>query len=85
MTWDVVFVRSAEKQLKKVPAADRDCILATLAQMREDPFRGDIVYLKGVDGALRRPVGNWRIFFDVYPKEHRVVILAIVRRTSTTY
>ncbi len=85
MNWDVVLVRSAEKQLRKAPSPDRERILTALAQMREDPFRGDIAYLKGLDAAMRRRVGNWRIFFDVYPKEHRVVILAILRRTSPTY
>ena len=85
MTWDVVLVRSAEKQLSRVPTQDRQRILSVLVQMREDPFRGDIAYLKDQQAALRRRVGNWRIFFDVYPKEHRVVIPAIVRRTSTTY
>jgi len=85
MPWDVVLVRSAEKQLRKVPAQDRERILATLVRMREDPFGGDIAYLKGQEAALRRRVGKWRIFFDVYPQEHRVVVLGIVRRTSTTY
>ena len=85
MPWDVVLVRSAEKQLRKVPAQDRARILSALATMQEDPFGGDIAYLKGQEAALRRRVGSWRIFFDVYPEEHRVVVLAIVRRTSTTY
>lgn len=85
MPWDVVLVRSAEKQLRKAPVQDRDRILSALARMQEDPFAGDIAYLKDQEAALRRRVGNWRIFFDVYPKEHRVVVLAIVRRTSITY
>ncbi len=83
MPWDVV--RSAEKQLRKVQAQDRERILAALVRMREDPFAGDIAYLKGQEAALRRRVGKWRIFFDVHPQEHRVVVLGIVRRTSTTY
>ena len=85
MPWDVVLVRSAEKQLRNVPAQDRERILFALARMQEDPFAGDIAYLKGQEAALRRRVGNGRIFFDVYPQEHRVVVLGIVRRTSTTY
>ena len=85
MPWDVVLVRSAEKQLSKAPAQDRERILSSLVRMQEDPFAGDIAYLKGQEAALRRRVGKWRIFFDVYPQEHRVVVLAIIRRTSTTY
>jgi mRNA-degrading endonuclease RelE of RelBE toxin-antitoxin system len=85
MTWNVVLVGFAEKQLRKIRGRDQQRILAALAHMQDDPFRGDIAYLKGQGGTLRRRVGHWRIFFDVYPMEHRVVILAIVRRTSTTY
>jgi mRNA-degrading endonuclease RelE of RelBE toxin-antitoxin system len=34
---------------------------------------------------LRRRVGAWRIFFRVEQGKHVVVILAVKRRTSTTY
>jgi mRNA-degrading endonuclease RelE of RelBE toxin-antitoxin system len=53
--------------------------------MERDPFHGDIAKLKGQDGTLRRRVGNWRIFFDVDFERRLVQILAIERRTSTTY
>jgi len=67
MSWSLVLVGSAEKQLRKAPSRDRERIVAALLAMREDPFSGDIAYLKGEEAALRRRVGDWRIFFDVYP------------------
>jgi mRNA-degrading endonuclease RelE of RelBE toxin-antitoxin system len=53
--------------------------------MEENPFQGDVRKLRGGREGFRRRVGDWRIFFDVYPEEHRVVVTAIERRTSTTY
>jgi len=35
--------------------------------------------------AWRRRVGDWRIFFDVYPEQRLVDIVDIHRRTTTTY
>ena len=85
MLWNLAVVRSAEKQLKKIPAADQKRIVAALDQMRTDPLSGDVVRLNAMDQALRRRVGNYRIFFDIYPAEQLVVVSAIVRRSSTTY
>jgi len=53
--------------------------------MEENPFLGDVRKLKGGQEGFRRRVGDWRIFFDLYPEEHRVVVTAIERRSSTTY
>jgi mRNA-degrading endonuclease RelE of RelBE toxin-antitoxin system len=50
-----------------------------------DPLQGDIRKLKGERDGFRRRVGDWRIFFDVYPYEGRVVVTGIERRTSSTY
>ncbi|MBI3668141.1 MAG: type II toxin-antitoxin system RelE/ParE family toxin [Acidobacteria bacterium] len=68
-----------------MPKRDRERILAALQAMRENPFGGDIAHLEGQSAAWRRRVGNWRIFFDIDLGEHAVVILAVRRRTSTTY
>ena len=85
MLWNLAVVRSAEKQLKKIPAADQKRIVAALDQMRTDPLSGDVVRLNAIAQALLRRVGNYRIFFDIYPAERLVVVSAIVRRSSTTY
>jgi len=51
--------------------------------MEADPFNGDIKHLQ--PPAWRRRVGNYRIFYDLFPGEKRVVVTSIERRTSTTY
>ncbi|MBI3624908.1 MAG: hypothetical protein HY215_01965 [Candidatus Rokubacteria bacterium] len=85
MPWDLHVVRSAEKELNRIPPKDRERILAALQAMRDDPFTGDIARLKNQPAAWRRRVGDWRIFFDLYPDRRLIVVTAIRRRTSTTY
>ena len=84
-TWTVVLTGPAEKRLKRIPARDLERIHAALREMATDPFKGDIKYLTGHQGTLRRRVGDWRIFFHLVSEERHVVITAIERRTSTTY
>jgi mRNA-degrading endonuclease RelE of RelBE toxin-antitoxin system len=83
--WSVVLAGPAQKSLKRVPPRDRARVLAAIETMKEDPLTGDVRKLHGSLEGFRRRVGNWRIFFDVYPDESLVVITAVERRTSTTY
>jgi mRNA-degrading endonuclease RelE of RelBE toxin-antitoxin system len=53
--------------------------------MRVDPFAGDVVQLKKVEAAFRRRVGDYRILFDVFRERRHVDIVAVLRRTTTTY
>jgi mRNA-degrading endonuclease RelE of RelBE toxin-antitoxin system len=53
--------------------------------MQANPFSGDIVRLKNQPATFRRRVGNYRILFDVHPATGFVDVVAIKRRTSTTY
>ena len=85
MSWQLVVTKPARKSLLRLPSKDRDRIEAALGTMRENPFAGDIVRLKGQPAAWRRRVGSYRILFDVYPQESLLLVRAIVRRSSTTY
>ena len=60
MSWAVTVSNRAQKNLKRVPAADQQRILTALDAMRFDPLSGDVVKLTGHD-AFRRRVGNYRI------------------------
>ena len=84
MEWTVVLAGPARKSLKRVPASDKTRILATLSEMQQNPFQGDIRELQGLPG-FRRRVGDWRILFEVVPERRHIVVSAIERRTSTTY
>jgi mRNA-degrading endonuclease RelE of RelBE toxin-antitoxin system len=85
MPWQLELVRSAEKALNRIPAKDQKHITAALRAMTLDPFAGHIIRLHNQPGAWRRRVGNWRIFFDLYPGRLLIAITAIKRRTSSTY
>jgi mRNA-degrading endonuclease RelE of RelBE toxin-antitoxin system len=85
MTWQLEVTGTAQKDLRKLPPKDLERVKAVLAAMEEDPFGGDIVRLKAQPAAWRRRSGSYRIFFDVYPGQLMIVVLAIKRRTSTTY
>jgi mRNA-degrading endonuclease RelE of RelBE toxin-antitoxin system len=84
MAWLVVLSNRAERNLRRVPAADRVRILAAVEEMSVDPLGGDVVKLKG-QGAFRRRVGSYRIIFSIDFQAQAVGILDIQRRTSTTY
>jgi mRNA interferase RelE/StbE len=66
MTWELVVAKSAQKELQKLPPKDRDRVKAALLAMRENPFSGDIVRLKGQDAAWRRRVGEYRILYFLF-------------------
>ena len=83
--WLVVVAGPARKSLKRIPPEDRARVRLAIDAMEENPLLGDVRKLKGGQEGFRRRVGAWRVFFDIYPEEQRVVVTAIERRTSTTY
>jgi mRNA-degrading endonuclease RelE of RelBE toxin-antitoxin system len=83
--WLVALAGPAQKSLESIPSEDRARVRLAIDEMEKSPFLGDIRKLKGGREGFRRRVGDWRIFFDIYPEERRVVVTAIERRTSTTY
>ncbi len=85
MPWDLAITKPAERDLREPSHDDLRRIGKAFEAMRADPYSGDIRFLQGDGGRLRRRVGAWRIFFRLDQDKHMVVILAVKRRTSTTY
>ncbi len=85
MIWAFHVVHSAKKTLKRLPPKDRRLIASAFLEMERDPFSGDVKSLGGQPNAWRRRVGNWRIFFDVYPDRQLIAVRIIKRRGSKTY
>ena len=85
MNWTLIVAKPAQRQLERAPRADRARLLEALEAMRRDPFESDIARLKDQPANFRRRVGAWRILFDLDPAGRRIEILAVMRRTSTTY
>jgi mRNA-degrading endonuclease RelE of RelBE toxin-antitoxin system len=71
--------------MRNMPRADAEQIDAAFADMRTDPYGGDIRFLKGTDRVLRRRVGDWRILYEVHTNRGVLVVNDVERRDSNTY
>jgi len=85
MPWDLVITKPAGRDLRQLSRDDLRRVNVAFDAMRSDPYSGDIKFLRGSAGALRRRVGVWRILFAVDQNRREVVIFGVKRRTSTTY
>jgi len=83
MSWDLVVTKPARKELERAPSRDQARLLLALAAMQDDPFSGDIKRLE--PSGWRRRVGSYRVFYDLYVEQRKIVVTSIRRRTSTTY
>jgi mRNA-degrading endonuclease RelE of RelBE toxin-antitoxin system len=84
MEFSVVIVDRADRSRRRIPASDLRRIMTAIEAMRTDPFSGDVVKLKGTD-AYRRRVGSYRIVFSIDFANLTILILDVLRRTTTTY
>jgi mRNA-degrading endonuclease RelE of RelBE toxin-antitoxin system len=75
----------AAKDLRRLSRDDLRRIDHAFESMRTSPYSGDIKFLSGMGGALRRRVGVWRILFEVHQQRRTAVVLGVKWRTSTTY
>jgi len=83
MNWTLLVTKPAKKDLERLPSREQLRIEAALDAIEADPFSGDIKRLQPT--GWRRRIGHYRIFYDLYMEERRIVITAIERRSSTTY
>jgi mRNA-degrading endonuclease RelE of RelBE toxin-antitoxin system len=65
MKWNVRLAKEAARQLERVPGDYQALLRKKLREMAEDPFRGDVLPLKGKkwQGWYRKRVGRYRIIF----------------------
>ena len=80
----MVLTPRARKQLADAERKDQEKIDRAIMALAADPRGGDVHQLRG-SGVLRKRVGDWRIFFKIFPGERMVVVGSIERRASTTY
>ena len=85
MKWGLVITSRAKRQLRRLAGSERKQIDAAFSKMCHNPYHGDIQFLKGSNGALRRRLGDWRIFYDLEPEHKIIVLTGIKRRGSNTY
>ena len=83
-TYWVELVRQAVKDYEEIPASDRPSIKKALLALEENPRGHQVKKLEGRD-YYRLRVGDWRVIFAISDKYKRVTVIAVERRTSTTY
>ncbi len=71
---------SAQKALRKIPAADLARIVTKLRSLEENPKPAGAEKLKGGSGELRVRVGDYRIIYEVHDGILVVVVVTIGHR-----
>lgn len=87
MSWRAELSDTAERQLKRLPRDVQQRIGQAIDDLEADPFRGDVIPLKGRrwQGRYRKRVGRYRIIFVLHHAEHIVEVSAILLRDEQTY
>lgn len=85
MIWRIRVTKTVEKQLRRVPKKDIDCIADAIDEMGNNPFQGDIIKLSDEDNVWRRRIGNYRVKYRLFIDGKFIDIYDIRRRTSNTY
>jgi len=85
MKWGLAITSRAKRQLRRLSAPELNDVNHEFSEMCYDPFKGDVKFLRGLDGALRRRIGDWRVLYEL-DQEHKVIVItAVKRRGSNTY
>lgn len=85
MNWSLNVAKPAQKKLARLLPKDQEKIRAALELLRNDPYHANIKPLKEYHISWNKRVGNWRILFDLYANRNHIDVIAIERRTTTTY
>ncbi len=87
MNWHAELSDEAERQLKRFPRNIQAQIERAIDELEADPFRGDVIPLRGRKwrGRYRKRVGRYRIFFVPHRDTRLVEISAILLRNEGTY
>jgi mRNA-degrading endonuclease RelE of RelBE toxin-antitoxin system len=85
MKWGLVIGNRAKRQLRRLTSQELKLMDDAFFQMRDNPYFGDVQFLKGSENALRRRIGDWRILYDLEPEHKVIVVTGVIRRGSNTY
>lgn len=79
MTWRVELDRRAERELEKLPDETLRRVVQRVRRLGEHPFPHGVKKLKGT-GGYRLRVGDFRVLYDVLPREKLVIVYAVRHR-----
>ena len=78
---------AGEKDLKKLQnkLSDFDSLINIIDDLSIDPRPIGVRKIKGFDRTFRVRFRSYRIIYDIYDKNNRILILRILRRSESTY
>jgi len=85
MKWGLALTNPAKHGIKRLSPQERDHINKVFSLMCDNPFQGALKFLKGADGAIRRRIGELRIFYELHQDSKVVVVTGVKRRGPNTY
>jgi mRNA-degrading endonuclease RelE of RelBE toxin-antitoxin system len=87
MSWRAELSNNAERHLARLPCDAQRRMARAIDELEVDPFRGDVIPLKGRrwQGRYRKRVGRYRIIFSLDHDHQIVAIAAILLRDESTY
>lgn len=80
MTYSVIVLPSAERELMKLPAREWGRIRDTIDALALNPRRGGSRKLQGTRDRYRVRCGNYRVLYRIDDKRNRVTIYAVGNR-----
>ena len=81
MNWELEIASSAKREMRRLPDNLLRRINQKILLIVQNPFLQGSTRLKDRKG-YRIRVGNWRILYDVYAKERRIIIFAVGHRSK---
>ena len=79
-SYEVEISRTAEKQLKALPAEDQVRVARTVLALAEEPHPRGSRKLSGYDDVFRVRVGRFRVLYSILEKRLVILILKIGHR-----
>lgn len=73
------------KTLKRIPRHDAEVILEVIKLLPINPYFGDIKKMEAEEGAWRRRIGSYRMFYRINIFKKVILVFHLERRVSKTY
>lgn len=80
MAYQISYVASAAKVLRKLDRQTARRILEAINRLADDPRPPGCIMLQGGDGELRIRIGDYRVVYDIVDDELVILILRVGHR-----
>jgi len=81
MSFEVLISKQAFENLQNLDLRMKNRIKRSIDELSQDPFKGNVVRLKGHD-IFRKRTGSYRILFTIDFSKSTIFIIAILRRVT---